>query len=134
MKRDEILSASTAITMGDRNRIYGSPVSNMEQTARLFRAYLVGKFGLNEECFQLSGEDVAQLLILVKMARSFRDAKYVDNYVDMTAYAAIAGECAFYLQETRENLVDAMKNPNEIMKDIPYKYVNKTPSPFKETE
>jgi hypothetical protein len=41
----------------------------------------------------ITAEDVAWMMVLLKMARSGADGYHEDNYIDAAAYAAIAGEC-----------------------------------------
>lgn len=89
--RSDILDRAKALTCGDRDGSYGSPVENMADIARLWTAYLRGKYGIE---FDLSGEDVAWMNTATKMARSYRSLNR-DNYDDGAAYPAIAGECAF---------------------------------------
>lgn len=103
MDREKILSAAAALTLGDRNEAYGSPYENLTDIAALFTTYLIGKFRgqtLDEIAFTLVAEDVAHLNILQKMARSYKgDSARADTYIDMAAYSAIAGECAFKEEE-----------------------------------
>jgi hypothetical protein len=52
----------------------------------------------------LNAEDVAWIMVLVKMARSFQPGYHPDNYTDAAAYSAIAGECReIQIEEDGEN-------------------------------
>jgi hypothetical protein len=97
MHREEILNFAKKLTLGDRDKQYGDPNTNLTATARLFTAYLIAKYRgqtLEETQFDLSAEDVAWLNILIKMSRSFFGEFKADSFIDAAAYAAIAGEVA----------------------------------------
>jgi len=86
--RGEILDEAKALTEGDRNIAYGSPYDNMSQTSGLWNAYLGQK--LNGP---LTASDVAQMMALLKIARTLVSPSRLDNYIDAAAYIAIASEC-----------------------------------------
>jgi len=96
--RETMLNTATALTCGDRNKSYGPPHDNLSDCAALWEAYL----NTNLRCFRregddwkvtLTSEDVAWMMVLTKMTRSFQSGFHFDNYVDAAAYSAIAGEC-----------------------------------------
>ena len=96
--REQMLNTAKALTCGDRNKSYGPPHDNLSDCAWLWEAYL----NTNQRCFRqgddgwkvkLTSEDVAWMMVLTKMTRSFQSGFHFDNYVDAAAYAAIAGEC-----------------------------------------
>lgn len=82
--RKEILDEAIRCTTGQREQDYGSPEDNFNQIARLWNAYL-------EEGIKLTAVDVANMMILLKMARSM-SGTHIDNWVDIAGYAACAGE------------------------------------------
>ena len=98
MNRADLLDQAKKLTCGDRNDAYGPPFDNLTNIAGLFTAYLIGKYGgviLDPLQFVLTAEDIAHFNVLQKMARSWRETSpRPDTYIDMAAYAAIAGECA----------------------------------------
>ncbi|TXH44231.1 MAG: hypothetical protein E6Q97_33115 [Desulfurellales bacterium] len=97
MQRDEILKRAAELTMGDRNRAYGSPWENLTNCAGLWQAYFEGKYGgkiVDPMQFTISAEDVAMLNLVQKIARTFNVKVSMDTYIDMAAYSAIAGEVA----------------------------------------
>jgi hypothetical protein len=106
--REKILENAIRHTCGDRNQQYGSPESNFSNTADLWNAYLrskywgkaVGHENLRGE-FVLTAEDVAWLMVLLKLARTVTGQVKTDTYEDAAAYAACAGECAI-LQKNAE--------------------------------
>ena len=81
MNAGDFCSEAKAIIQ-DRGMQYGHPTDNMSRTARLWSAYLE---------MPITDYQVANCMALVKLARSMEGGK-VDTYVDMAAYAAIAGE------------------------------------------
>ena len=89
--RVQTLETAIHLTGGDRNKSYGPPFDNLSDCADLWNAYINTKVG----CLtvQLNAEDVAWMMTLVKMTRSFQGGYHPDNYTDAAAYSAIAGEC-----------------------------------------
>ena len=89
--RVQTLETAIHLTGGDRNKSYGPPYDNLSDCADLWNAYINTKMG----CLtvQLNAEDVAWMMTLVKMTRSFQSGYHPDNYTDAAAYSAIAGEC-----------------------------------------
>jgi len=69
-------------TIQDRGLDYGHPSDNMQRTASLWSAYLE---------MPITDYQVAMCMALVKVARSMETDK-PDNYIDGTAYFAIAGQ------------------------------------------
>lgn len=93
--RCQLLYAGAKLTNGDRDAEYGSPVGNMQDIARLWQAYLIGAGHMeeNNRVDRLTGEDVAHMMTLMKIARTYANAK-ADTYIDSATYQGIAGECA----------------------------------------
>jgi hypothetical protein len=104
--RETMLNTAKVLTCGDRNKSYGPPHDNLSDCAALWEAYL----NTNQRCFRqegddwkvkLTSEDVAWMMVLTKMTRSFQDGFHFDNYVDAAAYSAIAGECREIIYEEK---------------------------------
>lgn len=96
--REDILKTAKKLTCGDRNKAYGPPYDNLSDCAAMWETYLNSKWGClvpkgDGYAVRITAEDVAWLMSLVKMTRSFYPGQHRDNYVDAAAYAAIAGEC-----------------------------------------
>ena len=89
-ERVRLLKRGIELTAGDRNKTYGDPWSNLTDCAMLWEAYLQAK---SNTAIELTAEDVAHMMALVKMTRSFRGNYHDDNYLDAAVYMAIAGEC-----------------------------------------
>ena len=97
--RGEILSEAKGLTHGQRSADYGGVFENHKGIARLFQAYLESvceKMTGEPMPFKLAAEDIAHLMILLKVQRTTM-ANHVtrDHYVDIAAYAGIAGELAY---------------------------------------
>lgn len=84
MKREEILQKAEEIITGEREHQYGKPENNFSYIANLWNVYLKGT--------HITSKDVAIMLILLKIARTDGNEKYIDNYIDICGYAACAGE------------------------------------------
>lgn len=88
--RAQLLQRGIALTTGDRNRAYGTPNDNLTRCALLLTAYLRGKYG---EAPDLTAEDLAHFMSLVKIGRTMTPGYHEDNYLDAAVYQTIAAEC-----------------------------------------
>ena len=86
--RGGILDTAKSLTEGDRNKTYGDPKENLECFMNLVVVYL------NSSKKRSKAVDGAIIMCLAKISRIAANASHTDNYVDLAAYAAIAGECA----------------------------------------
>lgn len=82
-KREEILKKASEAISGERDEHYGSPEDNFGRIADYWSVYLNNT---------LTQTDVANMMILLKVARAMNDASHEDNWVDIAGYAACAGE------------------------------------------
>ena len=98
--RGSVIKEGFELTYGDRARQYGPVTPNMQGIARFWQAHLesvcLAKTGVQMP-FELTGEDVAHMMILLKMQRAANMPFIIhrDNYADMVAYSGIAAECAY---------------------------------------
>jgi len=83
MNRGEILDEAKRLTHTDRQKNYGSPYVNHKRIADLWSVYLET---------EITPSQVALCLCLVKIARLIETPNHEDSFVDLAAYAAIAGE------------------------------------------
>jgi len=90
--RVQTLETAISLTNGDRDKSYGPPINNLTDCAELWNTYIRAKQRATNN-LELDAEDVAWMMVLVKMTRSFQKGYHADNYTDATAYSAIAGEC-----------------------------------------
>ena len=85
MIRADILDAAKVCVCGGREQDYGTPENNFKLIARLWSAYTG---------WQIAAEDVALMMVLLKIARIKAGRGTADCYVDLAGYAACAGEIA----------------------------------------
>ena len=97
MNTTDILKKTEKLVSNDREDKHGNKVINHENISRLWSAYFQNKFKLN---LVLLPEDVANLMTLLKIARTQAGNHNLDDYIDACGYSAIAGEIA----EARQKL------------------------------
>jgi len=83
MNRGEILKEADRLTHGDRNKNYGSPLTNHQRIASLWSIWLQQ---------EITPAQAAMCLALVKVARLIETPDHQDSPIDLAAYAAIYGE------------------------------------------
>ena len=91
MTRAEILEKANACVTGERQEDYGVPENSFGTIASFWTVYLNS---FMENKVYLSGEDVALMMALLKIARAI-SSQNLDNYIDLAGYAACAGELAY---------------------------------------
>lgn len=75
-----IADKAKEIVMGDREKVHGDPGKNLRAIAALWSAYL------NEP---LQDTDVANMMILLKIARLKNNPSHEDSNVDLIGYAIL---------------------------------------------
>lgn len=85
MIREELLDQCKEIVTKHRQSQYGTPEDNFGRIALFWSAYL-GK--------TIRPYDVANLMILLKVARSLNSPTSPDTWIDMAGYAACGCEVA----------------------------------------
>ena len=83
MERGKILDTAKELTHGDRNKNYGSPMTNHQRIAKLWSVWLET---------EITPAQAAMCLALVKVARLIETPQHEDSPIDLAAYAAIYGE------------------------------------------
>ena len=84
MNRADILQEAARLTAKDRQNFFGDPRTNHRRIADLWTTYLE---------HEITPQQVAICMALVKVARLMQ-TETEDSFVDLAAYAAIAGEIA----------------------------------------
>ena len=97
MNSSEILKKTEKLVSTDRADKHGDKVENHENIARLWSSYLQNKTKLN---LIILPEDVANLMSLLKIARTQAGNFNLDDYIDACGYLAISGE----IKNKRENI------------------------------
>jgi CO dehydrogenase/acetyl-CoA synthase gamma subunit (corrinoid Fe-S protein) len=88
--REEILTSALKIVTEDRNLTYGDPEDNFRNIAEFWTQYLLQKYNIVNI---LQSEDVALMMILMKVARLGYFSGYRDPWEDIAGYAACGFDC-----------------------------------------
>jgi hypothetical protein len=98
--RGLILDTARNLTEGDRARTYDTPEANMQAYAHLLTGYLRA-CNLIDLDTEITAEHAAMFMVLSKIGRTTNEMLpfHSDNYVDGSAYMAIAGEISAILRE-----------------------------------
>ena len=91
MKSTDVLDRTKNLLSEAREKSHGNKIINHENIARLWTGYIQNKFKLT---LTILPEDVANLMALLKIARTQQGGFNLDDYIDASAYSAIAGEIA----------------------------------------
>lgn len=91
MNRDEILRTAATYVTQDRQSDHGPPERNFAIIADLWNAYLAFDAGVMRT---IQPHDVANMMVLLKIARAKGTPGNLDNWVDIAGYAACGGELA----------------------------------------
>ena len=83
MTRKETLTLAEKAVCGDRQQSYGSPEDNFKLIANLWGLYTG---------HAIDAQDVAVMMILLKIARVATGVNKDDNWVDIAGYAACGAE------------------------------------------
>lgn len=100
MTAKEICEKAAALTANERENVHGNKLTNHENIAALWEAYLYRK----SECrsspgWEITALDAANMMELLKIARRLHGAHNIDDYIDGAGYAACAGEIADGMSE-----------------------------------
>ena len=83
------------LVQGDRRETHGDFKENFEAIASLWDAYLMSrKYSFDNPGNMLTRKDVAQMMVLLKIARTMNGRLNPDDYVDAIGYAMIAAGLA----------------------------------------
>lgn len=85
----EILREAAGIVEGARNTTHGDKERSFALIGELWATYLRGRHGITPP---VEAFDVAQMMVLLKIARSIQGKPVRDHFVDAAGYAGIAGE------------------------------------------
>lgn len=91
MTAGNICRMAADLVSGDRARQHGDKGENFAKTARLWQAYLDTR---RDPKAPLSAVDVANLMVMHKLARTQSGSFNPDDFVDIAGYAGCGGEIA----------------------------------------
>ena len=83
MDKTEILRTANEFITKDRQSTHGQAEDNFANISRLWSAYLN---------HPITSQDVAILMVLLKVVRFKGNPSHIDNAIDMCGYSALAGE------------------------------------------
>ena len=83
MDKNDILDKAKSIINGERNGTYGEAENSFAVIAQMWTVYLER---------DLTSADVANMMILMKVARNSSGVYKDDNWIDICGYAALGGE------------------------------------------
>jgi len=109
--RKAILDTANAAVNGERNASYGDPTQDFARTARYWNEHICAVFERRiahlpedqrkeEESFldylvdMLESQDVAVMMMLLKISRISWSPQKEDHWVDIAGYAACGAQCA----------------------------------------
>ena len=92
MNRTEILKTANEYITKDRQATHGNAENNFAFIARLWSAYTE---------LPITPQDVAMMMVLLKVARFKGNPSHTDNAIDLCGYAALAGEMGNKLQSNQ---------------------------------
>ncbi len=85
MKSKSALEEAKEIIYGDRENTYGHPAKNLYVISKMWQAYLYSK----DIACHLTPQDVAAMMVLLKVARFGNDPTHRDSVVDGIGYFAL---------------------------------------------
>lgn len=85
MDKNDILDKAKTIINGERQGTYGNAEDNFASIAAFWSTYLNTP---------IDSTDVANMMILMKVARNSSGVYKDDNYIDICGYAVLGGEIA----------------------------------------
>ena len=100
MNRADILKKANEIVTSDREDQYGSPEDNFSLIAKLWSDFLA---------FPVEPEEVAVMMILLKVARIYTGRGKIDNWIDIAGYAACGGEIQSRAWEVKDEEMHKMR-------------------------
>ena len=117
--RQQVLDAAAAAVLQDRNASYGPPENNFQDIAAVWNWYL-GNRATSEHVKNgiVAALDVANMMILMKMARLKYNPNHRDSKVDVAGYAACAAECEARPVIQTLNPTEGEKSPLEIITEM----------------
>lgn len=86
---DNVLTLAAAIVDTDREQTYGDPGKNLRAIASFWTAWIHAR-GLAKHGAELDENDVAYMMVQLKLARLANDPTHKDSQVDACGYLRLA--------------------------------------------
>lgn len=97
--RENIIKQVEKCIMNDRQNTYGTPEDNFQKITDYWNTYL----NIKDDTFKLTKQDVAIMMVLLKVARMGTSPNHLDNFVDAAGYSIIAGSFCNTEKETEDD-------------------------------
>ena len=88
---ETLLTDAAAIVGGSRQQTHGSKERSLSSIAKLWSTFLHIR-GVLPSDLNITPNDVAILMVLLKVSRQATGDKNLDHFIDMAGYAGLAGE------------------------------------------
>ena len=88
--RELLLTQAISIVTQDRNSSYGNPEDNFRDIADFWNSYLTQR---TKRRIMLNPQDVAHMMILMKVGRLTHNPSHADSLLDIAGYAACGYDC-----------------------------------------
>ena len=97
--RENIIKQVEKCILNDRQNTYGTPEDNFQKITDYWNTYL----NIKDDTFKLTKQDVAIMMVLLKVARMGSSPNHLDNFVDAAGYSIIAGSFCNTEKETEDD-------------------------------
>jgi hypothetical protein len=93
MERGKVLKQALNVINGQRQDSYGNPEDSFKIIAEYWSTYLRSKeLMIDDGTLAIAPREVAEMMMLFKIARMSGQEVKKDNYVDCAGYTGIAGD------------------------------------------
>ena len=92
MNRGECLNQAIKTINGERQDRYNNPEDSHALIAKYWTVYLEANGWGSSERIEITPREVAEMMVLFKIARMSGQKPHIDNYVDAAGYIGIAGD------------------------------------------
>ena len=94
-----ILDSAAQIVDSDREKTYGHPSKNLDAIAEMWTAWLRARGLLASDAASLSFDDVACMMVMLKLARLANDPWHKDSQVDAAGYLRLLERCQDFIRD-----------------------------------
>ena len=92
-QRELLLREAESLVCGSRNTAYGDPEDNFRNIADSWNVFMWQRDPATRSRLHFGPQDVAHMMILLKLARLATNPAHRDSLVDIAGYAACAADC-----------------------------------------
>jgi len=93
-----ILDSAAQIVDSDREKTYGHPSKNLDTIAEMWTAWLRARGLLASDSAGLAFDDVACMMVMLKLARLANDPWHKDSQVDAVGYMRLLERCQDHIE------------------------------------